>query len=244
VALTAEGVRYLRDIGDAFLRIAHATDALSPGADEGMLRIKLPPTCAIRWLVPRLGRFHARHPKIAVQVTTSHDEVIFGRDDIDVAIAYGESFGRGLVVSRLFGEVLMPVCSPKLLGGSRQLTHPAEVARYVLLHSIRRPSDWHDWFRAAGVTDMAEPAALTFENSALTYQGAVDGLGIAIAQLAFVSDELASGRLVAPLALTVKNRVGYHLVYPREREAQAKNRAFQAWIAEEAAAARAADPLL
>ena len=39
---------------------------------------------------------------------------------------------------------------------------------------------------------------LIFENSILTCQGAIDGLGVAIAQLTLVADDLATGRLVVP----------------------------------------------
>jgi LysR family glycine cleavage system transcriptional activator len=244
VELTREGASYLRDVRDAFLRISEATRALATGAEERTLRVKLPPTCAIRWLVPRLGSFHARHPEIAVQVTTSHDPVVFERDEVDVAVAYGETFDRRLAGERLFGEVLIPVCGRKLIGRARRLKQPGEIKRYVLLHSIRRPTDWPQWFAAAGIDDPAEQKMLTFENSVMTYQGAVDGLGIALAQLAFVADDLDTGRLVAPLQVTVRNRIAYHLVYPRGRGDQGKIKAFQAWIGEEAAATRRLDPEL
>ncbi|MBI1778392.1 MAG: transcriptional regulator GcvA [Proteobacteria bacterium] len=244
VELTREGARYLREVRDAFLQISRATANLSSAPDERMLRIKLPPTCAIRWLVPRLGRFHALHPDIAVQVTTSHDPVVFERDEVDVAVAYGEGIDRKLAGDRLFGEVLIPVCSRKLLGRGRRLRQPRDVSRYVLLHSIRRPTDWSQWFAAAGIADLTAQKELTFENSAMTYQGAVDGLGIALAQAAFISDELSSGRLVNPIDIKVQNRVAYFLVFPRERQTHAKIRAFHAWIAEEASFTRRTNPLL
>jgi LysR family glycine cleavage system transcriptional activator len=244
VELTREGNSYLHEVRDAFLRISHATRNLTAGTDAKLLRIKLPPTCAIRWLVPRLGRFHAHHPDFAVQVTTSHDPVSFDRDEVDAAIQYGEAFGPQLVSERLFREVLIPVCSKTLIRRPHRLARASDVARHVLLHSIRRPSDWQQWFKAAGVPDYSTEQGMSFENSTLTYQGAVDGLGIAIAQYAFVADDLASGRLVAPLDIRVHNTVGYHLVIPADRERLAKIRAFKVWIAAEAALTRRSDAWL
>ena len=244
VELTRDGAAYLRETREAFLRIAQATAAIGAGAQDRTLRIMVPPTCAMRWLVPRLGRFHASHPEIAVEVSASHQPVNFARDEVDAAIDYGPRIGRKLAGERLFGEVLVPVCARKLLPRTRRPREPRELARYALLHSIRRTADWPQWFAAAGMSGFSAERMLTFENSAMTYQGAMDGLGIALAQLAFVADELATGRLVEPLNIRVSNPLAYHLVFPRDSARQPKIRAFRQWIAAEAAATRRVDPAL
>jgi LysR family glycine cleavage system transcriptional activator len=62
VRLTSEGAAYLKDVQDVFIRISYATSMVTAAADKNILRIKMPPTTAIWWLVPRLSRFHACHP--------------------------------------------------------------------------------------------------------------------------------------------------------------------------------------
>jgi LysR family glycine cleavage system transcriptional activator len=241
VKLTLEGVAYLRETRDALLRIIHATSRARSESDERTLRIKAPPTCSIRWLVPRLGRFHARHPDIAVQITTSHDPIDFEHDQIDVGIHYGSEPVDDWHCERLFGEVLIPICSKKLLRRYKKRCSPREIIRQVLLHSIRRPSDWHQWFDAAGLAGFNASKDLTFENSTMTYQGAVDGLGVAIAQKALVTDEIASGRLAAPSDIVVRNPAAYYFVFPTRKHNSAKVRAFHGWIGGEASATRRAD---
>jgi len=241
VALTPAGAAYLQEASDALLRISDATNRARTRTDERTLKIKAPPSCSIRWLVPRLGHFHAQHPDIAVQVTTSHDPVDFDRDQVDVGIHYGEDAPDDWCHERLFGEVLIPICSRKLL---RRRCPPREIVRHVLLHSLRRPGDWRQWLDAAGLSGFSATQELTFENSTLTYQGAVDGVGIAIAQKALVAEDLASGRLAAPSEIEVRNPVAYYLVYPRRRNTAARVQAFQNWIAAEAGETRRADPLL
>src|SRR5262245_1698911 len=98
--------------------------------------------------------------------------------------------------------------------------------------------------RCRGLSGFSATQELTFENSTLTYQGAVDGVGIAIAQKALVAEDLASGRLAAPSEIEVRNPVAYYLVYPRRRSTAARVQAFQNWIAAEAGETRRADPLL
>ena len=241
VELTPAGNAYLLEIRDAFVRISQATTTTrTTGLNERLLRIKVPPTCAARWLVPRLAHFHAEHPEISIQLTTSHDAVDFGRDDVDAAVQYGREVGPAVASQRLFDEVLLPVCSAAVAAQKPALRQPRDVARHVLLHSIRRPNDWPDWFAGAGVDDPPLDKSMAFENSTLTYQGAVDGLGVAIAQVAFVIDEIERGRLVAPVDVRLKSELAYFLVFPREHTQSRKLRLFSEWAAAEAATTRAA----
>jgi LysR family glycine cleavage system transcriptional activator len=244
VNLTPVGVAYLQEARDALLRISDATNRARARTDERTLRIKAPPSCSIRWLVPRLGRFHALHPNIAVQVTTSHDPVDFERDEIDVGIYYGVETNDDWRYERLFNEILIPICNRRLLGRNRKRCAPREIASQVLLHSLRRPADWRQWLDAAGLSGFSATQELTFENSTLTYQGAVDGLGVAIAQKAFVVEDISSGRLAAPSDIEVRNPLAYYLVYPNRRQTPAKVQAFQGWIASEANMTRRADRAL
>jgi LysR family glycine cleavage system transcriptional activator len=244
VNLTPAGVAYLQEARDALLRISDATTRARARTDERTLRIKAPPSCSIRWLVPRLGRFHAKHPDVAVQVTTSHDPVDFDRDEIDVGIHYGAEPTDEWRHERLFNEVLIPICSKRLLGRARKRSSPREIASQVLLHSLRRPTDWRQWLDAAGLRGYSATQELTFENSTLTYQGAVDGLGVAMAQKALVAEDIASGRLAAPSDIEVRNTIAYYLVYPTRHASLPKVQAFQSWIASEAGITRRADSAL
>jgi LysR family glycine cleavage system transcriptional activator len=238
VSLTAEGTVYLQESRDAFRRISDATTRARTKADERTLRIKAPPTCAIRWLVPRLGRFHAKHPDIAVQVTTSHDPVDFDRDQVDVGVHYGHEGNDDRHYERLFDEVLMPVCRKDLIHRKHKRCKARDIAAQVLLHSIRRPSDWRQWLDAAGLAGFNASQELSFENSTMTYQGAIDGLGVAIAQKALIADEIASGRLYAPSDIEVRNATAYYFVFPKRQQDLRKIRAFHHWIADEASVTR------
>lgn len=231
VELTASGRMFAGEVGPALHRIGYAAEAIRDAGDNRVLRVKMPPTFAIRWFVPRLARFHALHPAFSVQVTTSHEPVDFDREPIDAAIYWGEAFPRGLGGLRLFGEKLVIVCSPKFLGGKPIKIATEALSDYVLLHSLRRPDDWRYWFSSAGLPGTQLNRLLVFENSSLVYQGALDGLGIAIAQLAFVKDDLAEGRLVVANDFMVDTKTAYFLTHPRERAHLARVKALQNWLA-------------
>ena len=240
VTLTSQGTAYFRALRGALDQIDHATRQLQQSPDEGLLRLKLPPTFAIRWLVPRLARFHALHPGIDVQITTSHERADFDREDIDACIHSEREPPPRLGFRRLVGEVLLPVCSPRLLARGTRLLEPADLAGHVLLCSLNRPDDWPVWLEAAGASHIDGNSGLKFENAALAYQAAIDELGVMIAQRALVQDDLAAGRLVAPIARPVRTPGGYYLAYPPYRPPSARVAAFEAWIVGEAQAAEAA----
>lgn len=229
--------------GRAFFQIARsALDLIESGAgqlkqspDENRLRLKLPPTFAIRWLVPRLVRFHAAHPEIDVQITTSHATADFDREDIDVSIYSWAEPPSGPGYVQVLGEVLLPVCAPGLLKRAPPLRTPADLASHVLLCSLNRPFDWPTWLAASQVGYIDGNRGLKFENAALAYQAAVDELGVMIAQWAFVEDDLASRRLVAPLDLRAPTKRAYFLASHPNRAKPARVRAFEEWVVSEAA---------
>jgi LysR family glycine cleavage system transcriptional activator len=235
VELTVKGSAFFHALRDAFDRIEDAARQAQPPAAGKTLRIKLPPTFAIRWAVPRLARLHALDRTIDVQITTSHAHVDFEREEVDVAIHSGREPPSGVVAKRLFGETLLPVCSPALLTGSRILKSPTDLAGHVLLCSLHRPDDWPTWIAAAGLSGIDGNNGLKFENSSLAYQAAIDRLGVAMAQKVLVAEDLAAGRLVAPFGLEVETDGGYFLSYPRRSTMPETVRLFERWICEEAA---------
>lgn len=235
IETTPEGAAYATALRSAFDLIEQQTLRLRAGSIDNRLRIKLPPTFAIRWFVPRLARFHALNRHIDVQITTSHQQVEFDRDDVDVCIHSGAAPLPGAVCRRLFGETLLPVCSPGLFKFNPPPQEPADLARFVLLCSMHRGDDWPHWLKVAKVSAFDGNNGLKFENSALAYQAAIDELGIVMAQHSFVEDDLRSGRLVAPLPLRVRTASGYYLAYPKVRSHSPAIRAFEDWIASETA---------
>ena len=234
VTLTPKGVAYSRIVRGALEQIEYGSRQLAQAPDENTLRLKVPPTFAIRWLVPRLAGFHALHRGIDLQVTTSHQPVDFNREDVDACVHSDTTPPSNARFRRLFGEILLPVCSPRLLERGPPLVEPRDLAQHTLVSSMHRPRDWPTWLAAAQVVDIDGNNGIRVENSALAYQAAIDGVGVVIAQRGFVLDDLAHGRLVAPFALQAQGDGSYYLGYPAERPKSARVTAFEEWIVGEA----------
>lgn len=236
IELTPKGEVLFRRLHEAFDIIQDGIEMIADSGGSGTLRIKLPPTFAIRWLVPRLATLHAADPTLDVQITTSHKPVDFAREDIDVAIYSGDDPPRDVVCKRLFGEVLTPVCNPGLPGTPEDSSDFDMLKQCTLLCSLHRSKDWPMWIEAAGISGLDGNNGLKFENSSLAYQAALDKLGIALAQIALVQDDLNSGRLVRPFDLTVETDNAYYLLYPSRSRNKPTVRAFENWLTVQCAA--------
>ncbi|SDS56657.1 transcriptional regulator GcvA [Bradyrhizobium canariense] len=230
VRLTPQGVEYAQVIRDAFDRIEFATQARRQETQNRVVRIRLFPTVAMKWLIGRLSRFHALHPAINVQVTIANDLVDMGAEEIDFTIQIPALPKPGIRYDTLFPIELLPVCSPAQLAGTPALREPRDLLDRTLLHSMKRPHDWLTWFDAANITPGKLREGLTFGNSSLAYQAAIDGLGVAMAHVELVQDDLNAGRLVAVHPLVVRTSESYHLVGREAESGRAEVAAFRDWL--------------
>lgn len=235
IALTRQGSDYFRAVTKALETLREATRRLKRRSQRQPLKIRAYTTFAMRWLIPRLSGFHAAHPGIEVLLKASLDPVDFRKEDIDGAIRLGDGQWPGARSVRLVDNILAPVASPALLKAGPRLKRPADLAQHTLLHTIARPDDWARWLEAAGAADQVDArAGMTYESSAMGYAAAVEGQGIAMAQLFLVEKDLAEGRLVLPFRKTVDmGDYTYYLLTPAHREETAHMRSFRLWLLEQ-----------
>lgn len=195
IALTPAGELYLADLSKHFAGLRRSTQKVIGLRDRKSLRIQAHATFAMRWLIPRLSEFHAREPSIEVKLTTSTAFSDPDPLDFDAAIRLGDGAWKGFRAYRLVPNRLAPVCKPELLRARPHLAAPEGLARETLLHSLARPDDWADWLAAHDAESVNPYGGLKYESSVLSYQAAIEGQGIAMAQEALVQDDVDAGRL-------------------------------------------------
>lgn len=229
VRLTPVGLRYRDELRDVFTLIASATENATRVQRDKPLHIWCQMTFAMRWLLPRMPAFHAAHPGRDATFTTSgvQGDTMRGAD---VVIRIGEADWPGAVSRRLVDIELVPVCSPRLLGGPKPLKTPADLRHHTLLQSVARPDYWPMWLQARGVQGVDPTHGLVFENVALAYQAALQGLGVAMGQYALVADDLAEGRLVSPFPELLPIDSAFYLIYPERLEHDPHLGEFRDWV--------------
>ncbi|MBE9604277.1 LysR family transcriptional regulator [Acetobacteraceae bacterium H6797] len=226
IGLTKAGVRFAEELQAGFAQIQSAVDHLQ--AQSAPLRIRAYTTWALRWLIPRLPRFHAAHPGIDVEVSTSTAIVDLAREGVDAAVhtvpaGAPPPFGG----RRLQAVMISPFAAPSLVkglpGGWPSATR--------LLGSKVRAGDWDLWLRHAGTAASQPP--LLFESTTLAIQAALEGLGIVICSPSFVREEVESGKLVALSEISIPTGDLYWLFLPTGRTGEALS-IFADWLTREA----------
>jgi LysR family transcriptional regulator, glycine cleavage system transcriptional activator len=235
LVLTEEAQRYLPAVRDAFDRINAATGELLAARAGGPVTASVLPSFAGRWLVPRLGRLRTAHPDIDLRISTSQHLVDFAREDVDLGIRMGRGQYPGLRVDRLFGETLMPVCSPALLEGEHPLRRPEDLRHHVLLHDDDY-TGWQLWLELAGVAGVDARRGPMFTDSGMVVQAAAESQGVALARTALAAWDIAAGRLVRPFAIGMPHDLAYYLVCPEASAERPRIAAVRAWLLAEAVA--------
>ena len=231
VLLTKKGAEYAARLQVLFDQIHEATvTSFDIEPQRGTLRIGVPPTFAMRLLVPRLARFKQAFPELKLQVDTYRSpQANYPQVEVDVAVLLGKGDWPQMVSKKLFDEELMPVGSPALLDGHR-IRCADDLAPFLLLHAQRRPNDWKLWLDAMGGTKIDPHSGLRLEYSSLVYQGAIDGLGLAMAQTMFVQDYLAEGKLAPVFGAPLQTGKSYYVVCAEANAAQTKINNFIRWL--------------
>lgn len=236
LALTSAGAALAPELNAAFLRIAMAVDRARERETAGVVRVSLLTTIAISFVVPRLGRFAARHPGIELRLETSTRLVDFDREPIDAAVRYGNGEYPGLHADRLFEDALTPLCAPSLAGRIRR---PEDLLSLPLLDDNIVFNEWNQWLAAAGVdTRRPRKRAATFDSTRVAVAAAMEGVGVAIGAPFMFEAELEAGRLVQPLPLVVPAGKSYWVVCRKQDVERPTIRAFREWILEETAELR------
>lgn len=236
IELTDAGRVLDERVRDAFALLRGAVRNLER-AQEATLTISCSPSFAIRWLVPRLPSFRARHPELDLRIAADARLVVPGRGGIDACVRYGPGGYEGVEHTRLSVERITPVASPVLLERV-PLATPADLRAHVLLHDevlCDHPGrvGWRKWLEAAGVHDIDPERGPRFSHAHMALEAAIAGQGVALGRTTLVSRDVREGRLVRPLPLELESGLAYWLLTPRGVAPSAPVRALTEWLLDE-----------
>ncbi|WP_448121852.1 LysR family transcriptional regulator AmpR [Xanthomonas arboricola] len=198
VALTDEGAALAPVLGEAFDRIAATLERFADGRYREVLSVGVVGTFATGWLLPRVDAFHAAHPQIELRLSTHNNRVDLAGEGLDLAIRFGDGDWQGQIAEALMEAPFAPVCAPSMARGLRT---PADLAGMPLLRSYRL-DEWPQWFRAAGMTEIAARGAM-FDSSLTLASAAAAGGGVALLPLPMFRQDLDAGRLVCPFPIQI-----------------------------------------
>lgn len=209
LALTPQGSQYLPEVRSAFDLLFSATHKIC--RENAVIRLKAP-TCAMRWLVPQLMTLENEHPEIHVSLTTTtaHD-VDFKTENFDAAIVFAEQPLSATHGYKLFDEVISPVIAPHLIEKIENNGRKLDLSQFTFLHPTQDQRDWKLWLE----THFNHPISIRknqhFDTMDLAISAAIQGFGIAMADISLVEEDIRMKRLIKPFPESVKTGAGYYL---------------------------------
>lgn len=210
--------------------LASAVERIRARPARQALVLSCEPTIAMRWLIPRLPRFAEAHPEIPLHLMAAGGPIDFARSGADLALRRNDfPFDPQWHAREVAREWVGPVCRPGLPGPASNAEPFASLPR---LHTRSRPDAWQRWTRA---TDSMYRfgADAWYEHFYLSLQAATAGLGCAMASRLMAADEIADGRLAAPLGFALDGS-SYYLLSPLPFEHDVRRQALLDWLTREA----------
>jgi DNA-binding transcriptional LysR family regulator len=221
-------------------QIGEAVAAIRAPAAPAPLALTTTPSFAALWLIPRLAGFTHEHPGVDVRIDASFERRDLQRGAIDLAVRYMPVAGAD--GERLFGEAVVPVCSPSLLKRKpHPLRAPADLAHHTLLQvsdpgGAAMPLEWEPWLRQLGQPSLQPQARLTFNSYNEAVAAAVAGHGVALGRRPLIDALLKKRQLVVPFGEATATARAYFLLLSPSAAARPDAQALALWLRAQAAA--------
>jgi LysR family transcriptional regulator, glycine cleavage system transcriptional activator len=227
---TREGELLYPFVRKALETLIEGAETLRRVRADTPLRIQTYVTSSVRWLARRMPSFIAAHPGIDIMLSTCSSEWDFDESLADVGLVYCEAPpDASFAWLPLFDYELFAVCAPALRARLPEQPKPADLLALPLVSLYSATRDWGVWFESAGVAYTTR-SRIVVDTLAVALEIALDGRAVALANGPFVEDDLRSGRLVQPLAHTVKCPGGWGLICRREKQNDVRVRTFLDWV--------------
>jgi len=236
VDLTGDGEALLRDVTEGLDAIRRGLAHLRNRISDNVVVVSATNTFSELCLLPYLPEFSRAHPDIDLRIVSTDERLNLTAGEADVAIRFGRGDYSGCESKFLAGDAYVPVCAPSLFDGDPAMASLADICRMPLIETtwqVERQAapSWSSWISAQAAGRVSTARRINVSVEAHAIHAALDGQGVALANLTFVKGFIETGRLVRLMGEEAKlvPVFRHYLVWPELRSTQA-SRQFRAWI--------------
>lgn len=208
-----DGCRQMMDAAD----LANQRIGQFSKEPSGTLRISCSHDFSANHLIPLLGPFMDKHPKLSLDIDGSDEVINLIEEQVDLAIRIGHLEESGWI-SRKIGELQeIIVAAPRYLDQHGTPREPADLAQHQWVAFTRRRQPYQ--LSLSGPNGDQHKVRLygrARSNSAPSMQELMKaGLGIGLTLRLNIMDELENGELIQILGDYRSEPVGIYAVYPQ-----------------------------
>ncbi|HET7408759.1 MAG TPA: LysR family transcriptional regulator, partial [Paracoccaceae bacterium] len=145
IELTAHGQSLSRSMSEALGSIAGTVQSLTEHGRPAELVVSASVAFSHFWIMPNISDFRGANPDVKLKIVAQDGAVNLLREDVDVAIRYGDGNWPDGKAIPLFNDDVFPVCSPGYLARRGSPDCVADLARHSLIANDSLDSSWMGW---------------------------------------------------------------------------------------------------
>ena len=205
--------------------------------ESNTIRVSVPPSLAMKWMVPMMGRAKAAGIEISVQAESRL--VDFTRGEADVSVRYGLGPYAGVRTLSLGTSYMQPLASPGYIKENgidpeKPWAKPLDMLIDEVTEMDHVPFGWKQ-LQEADVRWAKNASSISrFDRTDLALQGAINGLGVALGRSMLYETDVKNGFLI-PLGPAYRVEPSDWLVCSYEFATSEKYKAFAKWLVDEVA---------
>ena len=226
-----------RKLTQSFSTIDGVINQLKHRQTGNRLAVTLPSSFAENWFAGRLPDFYRLNSEIDLRLDASNRMVDLLTEDFDFAIRYDRPSSDVYDEQQLFGDFVLPVCTPEFANRHRLSGNQNSLEGVPLIHLGERTpdpqwADWMAWGEAFGFhPDTLQSGMLLTEfNSGI--QTAIRGQGLVLCGITEAYNAIKEGTLVIPFGAqrSLPTSYKYRLVSVRARKLSSLQNQFKDWV--------------
>ena len=236
--LTEGGERFLQQVAGPLDSLQAAVAGVEELGEDpaGRLKVSMGQAFGRKFLVPLLGAFLERYPRVLPDWHFDNRQVDIVGEGFDAAVGGGFPLASGVVARELAPVHIVAVASPAYMAGRAMPRSPSDLVAFDGIMRRSSPTGRvRPWTlrtrRVAEQTVQCRPR-LIFSDPEAIAEAARLGLGVALLPMPFAFASIASGELVRLLPGWYSDAGPVSVYYPSRRMLPAKTRAFVDFVSE------------
>jgi LysR family transcriptional regulator for bpeEF and oprC len=234
--LTEDGAAYLEHCKRVLADIAETESSLARGkaVPRGRLRVDMPVSIGLQYVLPALPRFSAQYPELEVVATLTDQRIDLIAEGVDAALRTGALEDSSFVARKVYDGRFIVAASPSYLERFGEPKAPDELSRHNCLAFYRagigRDEDWV--FEREGERIVRPPnGRLALSSGEALVDAAIAGIGIVYFNDLLLVRSMAARQLRPILTeWTRRDPLPISVIYPQNRHLSAKVRAFVEFV--------------
>lgn len=236
IRLTEKAITLSHYIQAGFDEFEEGVRRVMAQRDRARINLNVSPYFGTRYLMPRLAEFRTAVPEAEIGLTTMIDLVDLERDQIDLSVQWGYGDRRDVLSDLLLRDPKVICCPPDM---AAQIRDASDLLRFNLLQPARSRRLWPDILTHLGLNIPELDLSLTFDDAATMRRAAQQGLGIGLISRLDAEEDIAQGKLVAPLGLEALSDMaldqvpGFYVITTKARLRAKHVAALHRWLLEQ-----------